>query len=686
MALLDTLRPQSQTKGTISKIAGTLQGPRSDISTGSDIASALLSRRDSQLFHKSKDNQLRAFHNIPPFFLANQRIAVRFAMIDWTFFVDGEETQDHPVVRAHNDPNPFMTGFHFRSILTKYLNILGRWNVVMIPSGEGDEVDFWPIPPTDCSRNNDGSWAINHERLHFTVPDDAMFMAHRPNLLRPYGEGKGHGEALSDELDIIKSELEMERSTFQNNARPDLMVNLEGASADQKEQFEQEWVSRFMGPEKSGKPMVTASQNAELDVQDITPPLKDTIIAELRKLSTRQVIETFGIPPSMVGRIEDTNRATIRTERDIFAVNVTMPRLIEYKDAFEGAVNNIYNEDIRIEFENPRPEDFERKLQTINAKPEAFNYNEIRNLAGYDDAEWGDQRGKRPESNYVEVDASRSEDINNNNSRDTGLHKKSIEYNTRQLSEIEVDEFEPETDTAKQVVESIELSDVDQLESDFAEEIQRARDRQAEDLGEDPDSILPEAMIALLAARWREDRLSAINHTTKQAVGSVIDRRILDGASDAGVLGGLEGYRDSIPTARSAIGPTEMARLQNLIAWHALNSAGLEQKTWISQRDGKVRPPHVDLDGETIPVNEPFRVAGATAQFPGDFGIGELDANCRCFLSRSELEKSLEEQWFKINGEVKEAEERFQTKVNRVLRDQAEMIIETTRQILRATN
>lgn len=58
------------------------------------------------------------------------------------------------------------------------------------------------------------------------------------------------------------------------------------------------------------------------------------------------------------------------------------------------------------------------------------------------------------------------------------------------------------------------------------------------------------------------------------------------------------------------------------------------KKMWLSRRDDKVRPFHVEVDGQTVPLSEPFTVCdGRKMDFPGQ-PVGDPDCwiNCRCVV------------------------------------------------------
>lgn len=65
---------------------------------------------------------------------------------------------------------------------------------------------------------------------------------------------------------------------------------------------------------------------------------------------------------------------------------------------------------------------------------------------------------------------------------------------------------------------------------------------------------------------------------------------------------------------------------------------GYAFKTWCTVGDNHVRDTHAEMEGMTIPVNEPFELAGGQVMFPRDDSLGcsedELCA-CRCTLEFS---------------------------------------------------
>ena len=59
------------------------------------------------------------------------------------------------------------------------------------------------------------------------------------------------------------------------------------------------------------------------------------------------------------------------------------------------------------------------------------------------------------------------------------------------------------------------------------------------------------------------------------------------------------------------------------------------EKEWCSVMDNKVRPDHLKLHGQIVPLDEPFVLESEdgntyTAMYPHGFGVAKEDINCRC--------------------------------------------------------
>ena len=83
------------------------------------------------------------------------------------------------------------------------------------------------------------------------------------------------------------------------------------------------------------------------------------------------------------------------------------------------------------------------------------------------------------------------------------------------------------------------------------------------------------------------------------------------------------------------IAQNETNGIMNYDAYVAAKDKGLKWKTWHTMLDNKVREEHQELEGLTIPIEQPFTVGNSLMQFAHDFDI-DVDPkeviNCRCSI------------------------------------------------------
>lgn len=136
-----------------------------------------------------------------------------------------------------------------------------------------------------------------------------------------------------------------------------------------------------------------------------------------------------------------------------------------------------------------------------------------------------------------------------------------------------------------------------------------------------------------------------------------ISRGLATGASYIDIARTLENRSEASYKQSKRIVSTEAHRIQEEVQYKTLHKAkdkGADVvKQWDSTLDRKTRSTHIELDGQLRKIDQPFKIpsTGATAQYPGAFGIAKEDINCRCVslqrarwaLDKSELTKMVGE-------------------------------------------
>lgn len=130
------------------------------------------------------------------------------------------------------------------------------------------------------------------------------------------------------------------------------------------------------------------------------------------------------------------------------------------------------------------------------------------------------------------------------------------------------------------------------------------------------------------------DALGVDTSGLKKAIRKEITRGIASNMSNAEIARNISNVTKAPLSRAKTIVRTENHRIQQSAAYDAQQSSkamGADVvKQWDSTLDGATRPTHRQLDGQIREIDEPFKMGGMEAMFPGDFGDPAEDCNCRC--------------------------------------------------------
>lgn len=92
---------------------------------------------------------------------------------------------------------------------------------------------------------------------------------------------------------------------------------------------------------------------------------------------------------------------------------------------------------------------------------------------------------------------------------------------------------------------------------------------------------------------------------------------------------------DEIAKSRSeTIANTETAAAFNYARDKAMRESGVTHKKWLHSQSPLIkepRPTHLEADGQTVPIDEPFDIGGVLMMHPGDESAGPEEViNCHC--------------------------------------------------------
>ena len=130
-------------------------------------------------------------------------------------------------------------------------------------------------------------------------------------------------------------------------------------------------------------------------------------------------------------------------------------------------------------------------------------------------------------------------------------------------------------------------------------------------------------------------RITSISDTTRAQIVSMISDGSCEGLGAEDVARTIRKRINTISALRAAtIARTEVAGAANYASDGAARAMGLEmQKSWLATEDDRSRQWHIDADGQTIDMDQPFIVGGEALMYPGDASASAANTiNCRCVV------------------------------------------------------
>ena len=152
-------------------------------------------------------------------------------------------------------------------------------------------------------------------------------------------------------------------------------------------------------------------------------------------------------------------------------------------------------------------------------------------------------------------------------------------------------------------------------------------------LRDDPDLLPPlsdekkEAMAAAKDIRWQSQQFNSAM-TKSILMGDSIPNMAARISNDLSV----SNMNAAVRYARTAA--TGAQNAGRVDSYERAQKMGIElEQEWLATLDNRTRHEHRELDGQHVPVGEPFKVDGEEIRYPGDPSApGYLVWNCRCTL------------------------------------------------------
>ena len=175
---------------------------------------------------------------------------------------------------------------------------------------------------------------------------------------------------------------------FKNSARPDgLISKKEGVIGDDEyRRIKSELETAYQGTENSHKTMILTGG---LEFKEITRLQKDMEFIEQRRFSRDEILSTFKVPKTVLGIVEDVNRANAEASDYVFASRTVRPLIQDFVDTINEYIASEFKE--KLNFVSPVPEDKVAKIAEYEKGVNKWlTVNEIRAREGLPPVDGGD--------------------------------------------------------------------------------------------------------------------------------------------------------------------------------------------------------------------------------------------------------------------------------------------------------
>lgn len=231
-------------------------------------------------------------------------------------------------------------------------------------------------------------YTINFPDKTLNVPMEHVIHDRDPHPADPYGRGIGIARALGDEIDADEFAAAHTKAYFYNNSTPSLLVGVENASQDQLRHMHERWEAENRGVFNGFR---THFYSGKVAAQQLSRTFRENQTLDLRLFNRNTVMQVLGMPPEIMGVLENSNRSTI-TQAELFYTRRTLQGLVEvFRTAFQKFLDREWPDTYLLHYHSVVPDDLEFVLKVAQAAPQTRTVNEWRALQNLPPVPGGDE-------------------------------------------------------------------------------------------------------------------------------------------------------------------------------------------------------------------------------------------------------------------------------------------------------
>lgn len=282
---------------------------------------------------------------------------------------DDMEIYDSPVLKLLNKPNSFMTGNDLMYMIVGHMQITG--NAYLKKDKAQNPTSLVVLNPafikvvTNKEQTQIEKYQYRIEGKTYNYPVEEIIHLKRPNLSNPF-TGAGVLQHIPEWIDIDSAALEFNRLFFKNGSSISGIVETDATDMKALELARAGFEMRYQGALNAHK-TAFMPRNAKYVGNSATP--RDMEFSEADTRFRDKILSAFGMPKSVLGIVDDVNRANAEASYFVFMmfkIDPEMKMLVAYLN--EWLLPSFSNSDnLYFTYENIIPENEDFKLRKLQA-------------------------------------------------------------------------------------------------------------------------------------------------------------------------------------------------------------------------------------------------------------------------------------------------------------------------------
>ncbi len=309
-----------------------------------------------------------------------------------------KEVQNHPLAQLMRRPNQDSSQFQFLELHQTFMELAGEsfWylvfpNQVTIKPSEIYLIrpDLMEVAVGDNEKGVVTGYAMRKpDGTKITFEKNEIIHHKLPNPLNPY-RGMGPVEAAHWYIQTEEFAADWTKNALYNSGRPSGIINLKGTIKDDEfQQMKKRFKQEYTGTTNAGKTMFLRA-NQGVDYVKVGMELGEVAMKELKDMTRDDLMVMWRISKTMLGIVDDVNRANARESRAVWLQNVIQPKVWRLIDQLDSNLVQRYG-DFKLDFKSNIPADHAEAREDFKAG--LLTVNEAREMIGEADVKDGDTR------------------------------------------------------------------------------------------------------------------------------------------------------------------------------------------------------------------------------------------------------------------------------------------------------